>query len=144
VDFVIIPHGVGVDYCTLWFGAFHAERRPEEMELHISSVGTPLPVPMQRWELIYPTDLLPGDGSNHYRQVMDCRGLEANHAYMLHLKRGSDVLASASIRTLQSSCPLCRKNPSQCCWDPVFARKTMCKEIPARVFVPSRHRTVPA
>jgi hypothetical protein len=56
VDFVIIPHGVGVDYCTLWFGVFHAERRPEEMELHISSVGTPLPVPMQRWELIYLTE----------------------------------------------------------------------------------------
>jgi hypothetical protein len=111
VDFVIIPHGVGVDYCTLWLGAFHAERRPERMELHVSSVGAPLPVPMQQWELIYPTDLLPGEGSNHYRQVVECRGLEADHAYMLHLKRGSDVLASASIRTLPLNLPSLQEEP---------------------------------
>jgi hypothetical protein len=33
---MIIPHGVGSDYCTLWLGAFHCDRRPEGVELHIS------------------------------------------------------------------------------------------------------------
>jgi hypothetical protein len=108
---MIIPHGVGSDYCTLWLGAFHCDRRPEGVELHISPAGAPVPVPTQQWDLIYPPDLLPGEGSQHYRQVMEHRGLEANRSYTLHLKSGTDILASASLRTLPANLPPLHEEP---------------------------------
>lgn len=110
-DFVIIPHGVGSDHCTLWLGAFHCEQRPQGLELHIMPTGTPLPVPTQQWELIYPPDLLPNGGSLHYRQGMECRSLEANRPYVVQLRSGDDVLASASVRTLPANLPPLHEEP---------------------------------
>jgi hypothetical protein len=111
MDFVIIPHGVGSDSCTAWLGAFHCERRPQGVELHIMPAGTPFPLPAQQWELIYPPDLFPNGGSYHYRQAMECRSLEANRTYRLQLRKGDDVLASASVRTLPVTLPPLHEEP---------------------------------
>lgn len=139
---MIIPHGVGTDYCALWLGAFHCDQRPEGVELHISPAGAPVPVPTQQWDLIYPPDLLPGEGSQHYRQVMEYRGLEANRSYTLHLKGGADILASASLRTLPANLPPLHEEPFTILLGSCFARKTMPKEILTRVLVTSLCRTV--
>jgi hypothetical protein len=111
MDFVIIPHAVGTDYCTLWLGAFHCERRPEEMVLHITPSRAPVPVATQQWELVYPPDLLPSGGSINYRQAVECRGLEANRTYTLHLQKGPDVLASATVQTLPANLPPLHEEP---------------------------------
>jgi hypothetical protein len=141
---MIIPHNVGTDSCALWLGAFHCERRPEGVELQISPLGTPVPVPTQQWELIYPPDLLPSEGSNHYRQAMECRGLEVNRTYTLHLKRGSDVLVSASVRTLPVNLPPLPEEPFTVLLGSCFYQENDVQGIPAKVLVPSRHRTVHA
>lgn len=111
MDFVIIPHGVGTNTCTLWLGAFDCVRRPEGVELFISPLDAQVSIPTQDWDLIYPPDLLPGQGPEHYRQVVECRGLEANRVYTLYLKKGSDVLVSASVRTLPLNLPPLHEEP---------------------------------
>ncbi len=111
MDFVIIPHRVGSNSCTAWLGAFHCEGRPQGVEFLIMPSGTPFSVPTQQWELIYPPDLLPNGGSSHYRQAIECSSLEANQPYTLQLRRGHDVLAAASVRTLPLTLPPLHEEP---------------------------------
>jgi hypothetical protein len=62
VDFVIIPHSVGMNTGILWLGAFHCEWRPARVELLLSPVGVLVSVPIWGWAPIYPPDLLPDPG----------------------------------------------------------------------------------
>jgi hypothetical protein len=105
VDFVVIPHAVDTEGCTLWVGAFQCEQRPMDMELRIMPAGVAMPLPAERWEFLYPPDLLPAGTSMYFRQTVKCHGLESDRSYTVHLVQAEKVLAQAIVRPLPVALP---------------------------------------
>lgn len=111
MDFVLVPHTVDSEGCSLWVGAFQCEQRPADMELRITPSGASIPVLAERWEFLYPPDLLPVAPPVYFRQTVECYGLEPGRRYVVHLVHAEQVLAQATVRPLPSVLPRQHESP---------------------------------
>ena len=111
MDFILIPYAVDTTACTFWLGAFHGGQRPDDMELRIMPSGMSITVPAERWELLYPADLLPAGTPRYFRQTVQCPELEPDRGYVVHLMQGDKLLTWATVHALPLALPRLHEAP---------------------------------